>query len=121
MKNWRNSEAHISPTATEQEIDAAINVVITMYFFATGSCITDLESNGHDIEVVTSESHTSSAAYMKYTINDEELEEDDDASGMGMHMAAECPSVKGLSEETRLEMLKTCITKLVNYSYSKTC
>lgn len=119
VKNWRNSEAHISPTATEQEIDAAINVVITMYFFATGSCITDLESNGHDIDEVTSESHTSSAAYMKYTINDEELEEDDDASGMGMHMAAERPSVKGLSEETRLEMLKTCITKLVNYSYSK--
>ena len=119
VKNWRNSEAHISPTATEQEIDAAINIVITMYFFASGSCITDLESNGHDIEEVMSESHTSSAAHMEYSINDEESEEDDDASGVDMHMAADRPSVKGLSEESRLEILKACITKLVNYSYSR--
>jgi len=50
VKEWRNKEAHISPTASEQEIDAAINIIITMYFFATGSCITELESNGHDVE-----------------------------------------------------------------------
>ena len=50
VKEWRNNEAHISPTASEQEINAAINIIITMYFFATGSCITDLEMNGHDIE-----------------------------------------------------------------------
>ena len=50
VKEWRNDEAHISPTASEQEIDAAINIIITMYFFATGSCITELEMQGHDIE-----------------------------------------------------------------------
>ena len=50
IKEWRNKEAHISPTASEQEIDAAINIIITMYFFATGSCITELESNGHDVD-----------------------------------------------------------------------
>ena len=49
VKEWRNNEAHISPTASEQEINAAINIIITMYFFATGSCITDLEINGHKI------------------------------------------------------------------------
>jgi len=50
VKGWRNSESHISPTASEQEVDAAISVIVTMYFFATGSCITDLEIAGHDVE-----------------------------------------------------------------------
>lgn len=50
VKGWRNDESHISPTASEQEINAAINIIITMYFFATGSCITELESAGHDVE-----------------------------------------------------------------------
>jgi hypothetical protein len=54
VKEWRNNEAHVSPTASEQEINAAINIIITMYFFATGSCITDLEMEGHNIEEVTS-------------------------------------------------------------------
>ena len=54
VKEWRNNEAHISPTASEQEIDAAINIIITMYFFATGSCITDLEMEGHDVSEVAS-------------------------------------------------------------------
>ena len=50
VKGWRNDESHISPTASEQEIDAAIKIIITMYFFATGSYITELESAGHDVE-----------------------------------------------------------------------
>jgi hypothetical protein len=50
VKEWRNNESHISPTASEKEVDAAISIIITMYFFATGSCITDLESAGHDME-----------------------------------------------------------------------
>lgn len=50
VKGWRNDESHISPTASEEEVNAAINIIITMYFFATGSCITDLESAGHDVE-----------------------------------------------------------------------
>ena len=50
VKEWRNSESHISPTASEQEINGAINIIITMYCYATGSCITDLEMNGHNIE-----------------------------------------------------------------------
>lgn len=50
IKGWRNVESHISPTASEEEVDAAISIIITMYFYATGSCITDLESAGHDVE-----------------------------------------------------------------------
>lgn len=50
IKEWRNFESHISPTASKQEVDAAIKIIITMYFFATGSCITDLEMAGLDLE-----------------------------------------------------------------------
>ena len=50
VKEWRNSESHISPTATEQELNAAISIITTMYCYATGSCITDLEMNGHSID-----------------------------------------------------------------------
>lgn len=50
VKEWRNEESHISPTATEQDLNGAINIILTMYCYATGSCITDLEMNGHEIE-----------------------------------------------------------------------
>ena len=50
VKEWRNIESHISPTASEQELNGAINIILTMYCYATGSCITDLEMAGHDIE-----------------------------------------------------------------------
>lgn len=46
VKRWRNDESHISPTATEQELNTAISVVVTLYFYATGRSITDLEEAG---------------------------------------------------------------------------
>ena len=49
VKDWRNSESHISPTTSEQELNAAISIILTMYCYATGSCITDLEMNGHHL------------------------------------------------------------------------
>ena len=58
VKGWRNDESHISPTASEQEIDTAIKIIITMYFFATGSCITELESAGHDVEKKRNQRYT---------------------------------------------------------------
>ncbi len=42
MKNWRNAEVHISPTASEQEVDVALKVAITMYFYASDTCIKSL-------------------------------------------------------------------------------
>ena len=50
VKEWRNAESHISPTASEKEINSAIEIVLTMYCYATGSCITNLEVAGHDME-----------------------------------------------------------------------
>ena len=43
VKAWRNDESHISPTASEQEINLAISIIITMYFYTTGCNITELE------------------------------------------------------------------------------
>lgn len=54
LKDWRNDESHISPTASEQELNGAINIILTMYCYATGTCITDLELAGHDIEAYIS-------------------------------------------------------------------
>ncbi len=62
IKKWRNNETHISPTSSDQELNAAINIVITMYCYATGSCITDLEMNGHDIAGENDEPEISMAA-----------------------------------------------------------
>lgn len=53
VKEWRNDESHISPTASEQEIDGAVNIILTMYCYATGNCISDLEMAGHDIDSPT--------------------------------------------------------------------
>ena len=33
VRDWRNDNAHKAPTATEQECDAAINVLATMYLY----------------------------------------------------------------------------------------
>jgi type I restriction enzyme R subunit len=45
-KSWRNDESHISPTASEQELTAAINIMITLYCYVTGNTITQLEIAG---------------------------------------------------------------------------
>ena len=45
MKGWRNAESHISPTASELEVDAAINICLTMYLFVTGNNISELENS----------------------------------------------------------------------------
>lgn len=74
IKQWRNDESHISPTASEQEIDVAIKIIITMYFFATGSCITELESNEEPAG-----SHRNNPYIM-------DIDNDDDVM-----LAAECP------------------------------
>ena len=35
VRDWRNDNAHKAPTATEQECDAAINILTTMYLYVT--------------------------------------------------------------------------------------
>ena len=43
LRQWRNDEAHLSPNATEEEINAALKVVTSMYLYVVGNNITDLE------------------------------------------------------------------------------
>lgn len=43
VKTWRNDESHISPTASEEEFDAAIKIIIAMYGYVTACSITELE------------------------------------------------------------------------------
>lgn len=92
VKEWRNNEAHISPTASEQEMDAAISIIITMYFFATGSCITELESNGHDMEDKSVAESVTDNDHKRYVLNNESDTEHDDVYGNAMRMAAERPT-----------------------------
>ena len=44
IKNWRNVESHISPTATEQEVNAAIRIILAMYGFVTAKCMNEIEN-----------------------------------------------------------------------------
>jgi type I restriction enzyme R subunit len=46
LRQWRNDEAHLSPNATEEEINAALKVVTSMYLYVVGNNITDLEMAG---------------------------------------------------------------------------
>lgn len=44
VKGWRNAESHISPTASEKEVDLATSICLTMYFYVTGSNMAELEN-----------------------------------------------------------------------------
>lgn len=101
VKGWRNTESHISPTASEQEVDTAISIIISMYFYATGSSITDLEMAGHDVN---------GPAPLSYAINTDEDY---------IRMVAETENIKDLPEEKRIEILKKCIVKLLGYNPKK--
>lgn len=114
IKEWRNSESHISPTASEQEVDAAIHIIITMYFFTTGSCITDLESAGHDVEDValdSTEAHRTASTPKAYSIYTK--------VEAHCNMVAEPVEIGDLPEERRIELLKKCIVELLGYNPKK--
>lgn len=119
VKDWRNNESHISPTASEQEIDVAIRIIITMYFYATGTCITELESNGHDVEAGCQAEPVHTHSYRPYILNNAHTTEHDNTLGYDVMMAAECPTVNDMDEPTRFEILKKCIIKLINFSYNR--
>ena len=46
LRQWRNDEAHLSPNATENEVNAALKVVSTMYLYVIAHNITELEIAG---------------------------------------------------------------------------
>ena len=104
VKDWRNAESHISPTASEAEVDAAIQVIIAMYGYATGASITELEQAGYDVE----QPQTIQATPVQYELHPEPIE---------YAMVAE--SVHDLPKETRKDIFKKSLTSLFGYKGSK--
>ena len=47
---WRNEEAHTAPEIKDDEVDAALHVVVALYVFATMISITDLEMARFDVD-----------------------------------------------------------------------
>ena len=113
IKGWRNSESHISPTASEQEVDTAISIILTMYFYSTGSSITDLEMNGHEIQKSESVYKENSYAHKVIQLHPYYNEENDD-----QQLVAEA-DVKDWPEEKRIATLKKSICQLIGYEPKK--
>ncbi|MEY8592316.1 HsdR family type I site-specific deoxyribonuclease [Butyricimonas hominis] len=109
VKGWRNAESHISPTASEKEVDVAISIITTMYFYVTGSSITDLEMNGHDVlnSEMPSASTSKIISFEPYRYEDR------------YGMVAEPAEVRNLPEETRIDILKRSIKQLLGYNPKK--
>ena len=109
VKGWRNEESHISPTASEQEVDTALNIILTMYFYVTGSSITALEANGHDISGSDTpvEATSKIVDFTPYHMNDE------------TQIAAEPEDIRNLPEETRIDILRKSIIQLLGYTPKK--
>lgn len=99
LRQLRNDEAHGSYIATEQEVDAAIGIVIDMYLYVAGT---------NTIPVAK-----------RYELPTEENNDHHGQYGHSLQMAAEPLSVKDLDEATRLEILRECVIKLLNYGYNK--
>lgn len=112
MKGWRNSESHISPTATEKEVDAAVNVCVSMYFFATGSCITDLEMRGYDLEDSQSPAPQEAQKACVHRMTASHDSYSDDETPM---MAAEDINIVDLPEDKKIALLRQAIVALVGY------
>jgi type I restriction enzyme R subunit len=103
VRQWRNDEAHKAPISTDDEVNAAIKILVAMYLFVTGHSITDLEM---------AEDHTIPSIAPLHTYS-----EYDGIPSYGM--AAESIDVRDLPEEKRIDLLKQCIVQLTNSSYSK--
>lgn len=98
VKNWRNNESHISPTASEKEVENAIGQVLCIYAYATGMNIVEMEGLGRDCDDMTA------CIY--------ESPEDETESDIGM--AAEGP-ISNMPEEQRMDLLKRCINATQGY------
>lgn len=105
IKGWRNTESHISPTASEKEVDVAISIITTMYFYVTGSSITDMEMNVHDISATYTPAETTDkiVGFTPYHMYSE------------ARMVADPGEVRNLPEATRIDILRRSIKQLLGY------
>lgn len=104
LRQLRNDESHGSMNMTEQEVDAAIRIVIDMYLFVTGMNITELETAGYDAYKTPQEP----VAIQIHSYNDE--------GSYGYSMAAESfVPANELTEEQRIEVLRKSIVQMMNH------
>lgn len=99
VRDLRNTEAHASMTVTEQEVNAAIGVIIDMYLYAVGTNITELEM-AEGARVVP---------FTPVVSTDENP----------VTMAAESFDVSNLPEEERIDLLRRAILILQGYNPKK--
>jgi type I restriction enzyme R subunit len=91
---------------TEQEVDAALRIVIDMYLFVTGMNITELEAAGYDAYEMQRESTV--IPVHSYSYNDEGSPE--------YSMAAESfIAANELTEEQRIDVLCKTLVQMMNH------
>lgn len=122
VTEWRNDQAHTAPTTSENEINAAISIVVAMYLYITGVSITDLEMAGAQevdetyttpIAYSFSEADRSAVTFSKPKGYDLE---DEFQSTFSLAAENEVEYIKKLAEPDRLTLLAEIISDLI---YSK--
>ncbi|MBR2238113.1 MAG: type I restriction endonuclease subunit R [Prevotella sp.] len=104
LRDWRNDSSHTAPTTSEQEIDAAIQIVVAMYLYVTGNSITDLEMAGYDAEEGKQETPIIS------------LSDSYDEEEQIYDMAAESfIPANELTEEQRIDVLHKSLAQMMNH------
>lgn len=120
LRQLRNDEAHGSADVSEQEIDRAISIVTDMYLYAVGTNITELEMSHHDYETSRNDARSGlQVSPRRYASYDEASSSLDGSHGYGLSLAAEnVDNVAEWPEPTRLELLRECLTRLINHGYA---
>lgn len=104
LRQLRNDESHGSMNMTEQEVDAALRIVIDMYLFVTGMNITELETAGYD----TYKTHQEPAVIPIHSYNNENSHD--------YIIAAESfVPANELTEEQRIEVLRKSLIQMMNH------
>ena len=117
VKGWRNEESHIAPTASEMEVDAAINIILTMYFYVTGSSITDLEIKGHNMDISPTKGSQQESTSMHVVPYLDSKKNDDEPVRYGM--VADSSHLQDLPEEQRIDIFKKSLSQMLGYNIKK--
>ena len=107
VRDLRNTEAHATLEASEQEIELATRFIIDMYLYAVSSNITDLEMAGfYADEYIDEEEEVENVVPITYGTETHEPE----------HMAAddEVEYVRSLPEDERILLLRDIIVALIH-------
>ena len=106
VRQLRNEESHGSIHISEQEVDAALRIVIDMYLFVTGMNITELEAAGYDADEMYRESLVIPIHSQNYN--------DEDSYSSSMVAESFVPANE-LTEEQRIEVLRKSIVQIMNH------